>query len=319
MKAAEFAVSHLNRISTSKHALILTQLKTRKHTQMASSMYNLTIKAGLSQDCLKDGRLISPDFCPDDYCRPNMTTAKYFQVQVLWQANAWYKVLGSAEFEPEEDERQFQIYILKYQKEYFNNAEEYEKRFIVFKDNLKEIERMKLLEKGTATHEVNAFADLSKEEFFSHHTMPQGWQETGIKLPLASELLVADIPPSFDWRTKGVVSEVKDQGNCGSCWAFSTTGNIEGQWAINCHKLYSLSEQELIDCDTMDQGCNGGLPSIAYQQVMKIGGLVTESQYPYTAYSGHCQLNKKEIVVNINGSLAISSDEDSTNHYSPVR
>jgi C1A family cysteine protease len=96
------------------------------------------------------------------------------------------------------------------------------------------------------------------------------------------------LPASVDWVAKGAVTGVKDQGQCGSCWSFSTTGAIEGAYFIKYGKLYSLSEQELVDCDTVDSGCNGGLMDNAFTYVQKYG-ITTESSYPYTAVQGTCK------------------------------
>lgn len=86
---------------------------------------------------------------------------------------------------------------------------------------------------------------------------------------------VNDVPKSVDWRTKGVVTPVKDQGDCGSCWAFSTVGALEGQHALATGKLVSLSEQNLVDCTTQygNQGCEGGWPFIAYEYITRISGV----------------------------------------------
>jgi cathepsin L len=92
------------------------------------------------------------------------------------------------------------------------------------------------------------------------------------------------LPSSVDWRTKGVVSAMKNQGGCGSCWAFSATGTMESAAAIAGASLPNLSEQNLVDCTKADyNGCNGGWMSWAYDYVRNAGGINTQSAYPYTA------------------------------------
>lgn len=104
---------------------------------------------------------------------------------------------------------------------------------------------------------------------------------------------------------------MKDQLTCGSCWAFSTTGNIEGQWFLAGHSLVSLSEQNILDCDTTDEGCNGGLMSTAIMFVKKEGGIDTEASYPYnpTEASVTCKYTTKHKAASVTGLASIESDE----------
>eukprot|EP01084_Bolivina_argentea_P197011 337685_1 len=99
-------------------------------------------------------------------------------------------------------------------------------------------------------------------------------------------------PASVDWTTKGVVTPVKNQGQCGSCWAFSTTGSLECEYAIKTGTLNSLSEQQLVDCAPITDGCmgcNGGQMDGAMKYVNKNGGLCSEKEYGYTAKNGQCK------------------------------
>merc|ERR1712157_642730 len=95
----------------------------------------------------------------------------------------------------------------------------------------------------------------------------------------------ASLPASVDWATKGAVTKVKNQGQCGSCWAFSTTGGMEGAWEIASNKLVSLSEQQLVDCSRQNNGCGGGSMELAFNFEKGVN-VATEQSYPSTARDG---------------------------------
>merc|ERR550514_1672389 len=96
------------------------------------------------------------------------------------------------------------------------------------------------------------------------------------------------LPASVDWTEKGAVTPVKNQGQCGSCWAFSTTGSLEGANFVASGKLVSLSEQQFVDCDTVDKGCSGGLMDHAFAYAEK-NAICTEDSYAYHAKKGTCK------------------------------
>ena len=120
-------------------------------------------------------------------------------------------------------------------------------------------------------------------------------------------------PESFDWRDKGVVNDIKNQENCGSCWSFSTCQAQESQWAITTGKLLSLSEQNLVDCVITCSGCSGGLMDLAYDYVIKYqnGLFMNEDDYPYTARDGTCKFDKSKGVTKVTGYRTIKEGSES--------
>jgi cathepsin F len=191
----------------------------------------------------------------------------------------------------------------------YSSDEEERKRFSIFRDNMIKARKYQSQEQGSAEYGVTKFADLTEEEFRKFYLTP-AWDQSESKFLKRAEIPAVAAPDAWDWRNKSAVTEVKNQGNCGSCWAFSVTGNIEGQNAIKTGKLVDLSEQELVDCDKLDEGCNGGLPSNAYQEIMRLGGLETETDYPYDARDEKCSFKKSLAKVQITGAVNISSNED---------
>jgi len=119
------------------------------------------------------------------------------------------------------------------------------------------------------------------------------------------------IPDEVDWRDEeGVVQEVKNQGSCGSCWAFSTTGSLEGQMMLKQKKSVSLSEAQLVDCSKENGGCNGGLMKQAFDYIEKYG-LESEEDYPYVTRQRRCKYDESKVVARITGSKMLKPTEDS--------
>lgn len=189
-------------------------------------------------------------------------------------------------------------------------------RYKIFATNLVKIAWMNALERGTANYGLTEYSDLTHEEFSSTYLLPKYSINNHLKTKeynFIEKITRTDPnPTSWDWREHNAVTEVKNQGMCGSCWSFSTTGNIEGVNAVKNGDLVSLSEQELVDCDKTDQGCNGGLMDNAFEQIMELGGLELESDYPYEGKAQTCDLDKSKIAVSIKSFHDVPvGDEDS--------
>jgi len=188
----------------------------------------------------------------------------------------------------------------------------------IFKANKARIAQLNQNGAGHVQFGVNKFADMTPEEFKATYLNKVQAKRTA-DMPVADDLNVQDIPDSFDWRDKGAVTAVKDQGNCGSCWAFSSTGNMEGQWFLAGNTLVSLSEQNLVDCDhecmnydgeqSCDAGCDGGLQPNAYEYVIKTGGIDTEASYQYEGYDDTCRFSAASVGAKFRNWTMVSQDE----------
>lgn len=190
--------------------------------------------------------------------------------------------------------------------------------------------------------DVNQFADLTSKEFSTKYIRGGYMGNVTYRKRFYNWSLLYEnktvLPTSVDWTTQGAVTPVKDQGQCGSCWAFSATGSMESTWFLKNGSLISLSEQQLVDCSSAqgDQGCNGGLMDYAFQYVVSNKGISSEAAYPYTA-TGPNTCESKPLVAMITGykdvppgsevalmtalteqpvSVAVEADQDAFQFYS---
>ncbi|AXS67718.1 cathepsin [Cryptophlebia peltastica nucleopolyhedrovirus] len=211
----------------------------------------------------------------------------------------------------------FENFISKFNKHY-PDTETRNYRFKIFKQNLEEINNKNKLN-NSAVYSINKFSDLTKNEIVSKYTGLTS-AVTAQNLQVGSnfcKIVYLDSPPgdnlpiNFDWRISNKVTSVKDQGACGSCWAFSALGSLESLYAIKHNKLINFSEQQLIDCDRVNMGCDGGLMHVAFEQIMNVGGVMEENDYPYRGVKSRCAADPSKFVVSLSScSRYIFQNED---------
>jgi len=221
--------------------------------------------------------------------------------------------------------QKFQRFMEKYDKVY-DTIDEFKRRYNVF--------RMNYLTAKNYTTDANdtegmrlgttPFSDLTTEEF------RKGFLSTVNTTDLPGDLQVfkypdspnedrsdsthernlQSIPKMWDWRSKGVVTQVKQQGSCGGCWAFSATANLEGQYARKYGKLLSFSEQQLIDCDYSNNGCNGGIMDAAFRYIKNTGGIMPREYYPYIGYRGVCKFRSSQVIARVKKYISAGTNNE---------
>jgi len=223
--------------------------------------------------------------------------------------------------------QQFEEFITTYGKTY-QTTEEYNTRLQIFESNL-EVAAYLSSQDTNAQYGVTKFMDLTREEFKTYYLI-KNFTSTKIQNPNNVPMLTwdhgnknASYPPEFDWRSHGVVTGVYNQGQCGSCWAFSTTEQIESMWARAGHGLHNLAMQQLVDCDHWSHGCGGGNPPDAYAYVIQAGGIDSLGSYPYVARNEGCRFNPRNVAAKVKqwGYITTTDNENNmlawTSKYGP--
>jgi cathepsin L len=215
--------------------------------------------------------------------------------------------------------QEFTKFMANFNKNY--KSAEIRQRYNIFKANYDYINDFNS-KNSHMTLAVNQFADLTNVEFKQMYlgfnmslasTEPSEFEVPATSTPTADCPANSGIGADCDWRQAGAVTGVKNQGQCGSCWAFSTTGSTEGIHFLTTNSLVSLSEQNLIDCSRPEgnQGCQGGLMTQAFQYIIKTGGIDTESYYPYKGVLGTCHYEAADSGATISGFTNVPQDSES--------
>jgi len=210
----------------------------------------------------------------------------------------------------------FNWFINKFDKKY--TAEEHEYRFEVYQANMERVNEMNkehILAGGDAVFGVTKFMDLTPEEFKSMYLTYQpslkNQSTSGLPVKSYSAEAIANTEDKIDWREKDAVTDVRDQGRCGSCWAFSAVEAIESYgFLYGGYKLQKLSVQQVVDCDTVDLGCQGGNTETAYDYITDAPGLIPEWRYSYTGVDGRCGFKKDWATTFITGFQSVDKGED---------
>jgi len=215
----------------------------------------------------------------------------------------------SMTIERETTDEAWQIWKSAHNKLYENIYEE-KVRYTIWADNLRRITEYN--QKSTNVFlRMNHFGDLTTTEFgakMNGYLKPANKSGSTFLKPSHVQ-----VPDTVDWRDQGYVTPVKNQGQCGSCWAFSTTGSLEGQHFKKTGKLVSLSEEQLVDCSASygNHGCQGGLMDYAFKYIKANGGLDTEESYPYKGRQGTCEYNPSHVGATDTGFVDVAQgDED---------
>jgi hypothetical protein len=264
-------------------------------------------------ECAADGKSATDTEFVDDQCARRSGEHRVQTDTCITFTGARGSFLTKCVGAAESQANNFEAWVAHHGKAYATSAE-YEKRSGIFKANLlkAQVQNLESIQNGgDAAFGITQFSDLTEEEFRTTYLMQNYVPNNDERFVETALEVAADV----DWRTKGVLTGVKDQGQCGSCWAFSATEAIESYARISGkYPLDNLSPQQINSCDRTSGGCNGGSTSSAFNYVHTAGGIETEAVYPYTSgrgVTGTCHSDASKFVVKIAGYRAVARGEPS--------
>jgi len=208
-------------------------------------------------------------------------------------------------------------YKLDFDKRY--TPEEEAVRYANWKQSTEEVLLHNAMYGHEFTQAVNALSDLSDEEYkefyLSGYRMAESEDNATLHVPSNAAL-----PNNIDWRQQGLVTGVKNQGRCGSCYSFSASGALEGAWAKAGHGLQELSESQIVDCSGRygNHGCQGGRFQSSWQYLQSAGGDESEGAYPYTPRQGYCRFNRGQVVAQVRGYQNVRGESSLTSALASV-
>jgi len=208
------------------------------------------------------------------------------------------------------DDREWQEWKLEYGKVY--SAEEEEGRYTTWLENKVDIELHNADYEATYTQGLTEWSDMTQEEFEAAYLT--GYQPREKEDNATFHVESSEVPNDVDWRNQGLVTGVKNQGRCGSCYSFSATGALEGQWMKARGQLNSLSEKQIVDCSGRygNMGCRGGRYQSAWSYLRDAGGSQSEQSYPYQPRQGWCQFDRSQVIAQVSSYQNVGRGSESS-------
>jgi len=261
-----------------------------------------------------------PSVRSEDFIVPELCSSATVNERAEARGDAMATLLRHLVSPPESSRNKFHDFLHRHKKTY--SSAEYNTRLHKWSENAKLVENHNRVSKDSYKLKLNHFSDWDHEEFKflilpkSLHTGPKPTFQATYVHPEPTPEEIAALPAAVDWRTKGAVTMVKDQGVCGSCWTFGTTGSVEGVFAAKYGKLMAISEQQIVDCAWTsnigqgDSGCDGGFAAPAMQWIMDNKGIALETDYRYLMVDGWCDRSVRTSGITIKGYVNVTMNSE---------
>jgi len=308
-------------VTTLEHTSVYTMEVTLSGRPLRLTMLGYDFLFGSHPDeYIFDYLSYQPSVRVEDFTVPDLCNQASINERAGARADAMTSVLRHLVSPTQTSQNKFDDYLATHKKSY--STPELHTRYQKWKKNAKLVEEHNLKADQSYSLKLNHFADWDHDEFKflilpkSLHSGPKPTFHATYVHPEPTAAEIAALPTSVDWREKNAVTMVKDQGVCGSCWTFGTTGSVEGTYAVKYGKLISVSEQQIVDCAWTldigqgDSGCDGGFAGPAMQWIMDNNGIALETDYRYLMVDGWCDSSIKSSGITLKGYVNVTMNSE---------